>query len=152
MYFATLPQQVWNTCLLSAAGVAFWRGGKLERRAAVACVAASVLNPILQNTSDWLAPQWRVMIADAALFVVLAALAVTSRRIWPLFAAAFALVGLLIHAVILVDEQVRPLAYLRGLVIFSYLVLIALVVGSLTAPPVERLWPRRRRPHEGVVG
>lgn len=152
MYFATLPQQIWNTSLLAAAGVAFWRGGKLERRAAIACVAASVLNPLLQNTGDWLAPQWWVMVADMTLFVVLAFLAVTSRRIWPLFAAAFALVGLLIHAVILVDDQVRPLAYLRGLVIFSYLVLVALVVGSLTTPAEARSWPARRRrgPEEGT--
>src|SRR5690606_6881203 len=126
LYIQTALQQIWTLCLLAAAGLAYWRGGPTEQRAATACLLASLLSPLAQNQRDWVSPQWAMFAVDAVLCLALTLLAVGSRRVWPLFAAGFAMVGVLIHLVVVVDDRVRALAYHRGLVIFSYLVLIAL--------------------------
>lgn len=138
MYIQTALQQIWTLCLLTAAGLAYWRGGQVEKRAATACLLASFLSPLAQNQRDWVSPQWAMFAVDAAFLAVLIWLAVTSRRIWPLFAAGFEMVGVVVHLAIVVDHQVRALTYHRGLVIFSYLVLIALAVGAVTTPQDER--------------
>lgn len=134
MYFHTAPQQAWLVAMSIACGLAFWRGGREERIAAAACIAAWFASPLVQDKQNWLDPQWGMMIVDAGLFLALTILAVTTSRIWPLFAAAFQLVGMVVHLGMIVDHEIRALAYLRGLVIFSYLVLVALAVGALTTP------------------
>lgn len=152
MLFYTWQQQLWSVVLLATVALAVWRGGRTERWAALACMVAAVASTFGQNIHDWISPQWGLLWIDVGLFLALTALALTSRRIWPLFAAAFELVGLLIHGVIVVDDQVRALAYHRGLVIFSYLVLIAVACGALTTPAAERLPLLRRRPRPEPTG
>jgi hypothetical protein len=147
LYFETTAQQVWLAAMSIACGLAFWRGGREERIAAVACLAAWFVSPLVQDKQNWLDPQWGMMGVDTGLFLALTILAVTTTRIWPLFAAAFQLVAVVVHFGMIADSELRALAYLRGLVIFSYLVLVALAVGALTTPKRDR---RPARADEGA--
>ena len=129
MYFHSLPQQVWQTALLLTCGFALLRGGRPERVAAIACLAASLMQPWVLDR-NWLDPQYGVLAVDVGLFATLIGLALTTNRTWLLFASAFQLLGVITHIAIMVDHGVAPLPYRRGLVIWSYLTLMALGVGT----------------------
>ena len=56
-------------------------------------------------------------------------IAIRSPRYWPLFAAAFQLLCVIIHVARLIDPGVRAWSYATGQVIFSQMVVIAVGVG-----------------------
>lgn len=129
MVFVTPAQQIWTLSMLLVSGFALWRGGRPERWVAVANVLAWILTPLAYR-NNLIDPQWGVFLVDVAFLVLLAALAMTTDRNWLLFAAAFQLLAVMTHIAIAVDRGVRTLAYFRGLVIWSYLVLGALAAGA----------------------
>jgi hypothetical protein len=141
LVFVTPAQQIWTLSMLLVSGFALWRGGRPERWVAVANVLAWILTPLAYR-NDLIDPQWGVFLVDVAFLVLLAALAMTTDRNWLLFAAAFQLLAVMTHIAIAVDRGVRTLAYFRGLVIWSYLVLGALAVGAW----MFRRDPRRPAP------
>ena len=124
------PQNVWYLATLLSCGFAFAKGDAPERIAAIACALASLATPFLLNTRDWIDPQWGVLGIDLALLSALVTLALTTNRTWLLFASAFQLLSVIIHIAIMVDNGVAPLPYRRGLVIWSYLTLLALGIGT----------------------
>lgn len=117
---------------------AFTYGGRPERLVAVANVVAWAATPMMYR-ADWWDPQWGMLAVDVVFFLGLLFLAVTTDRNWLLFAAAFQLMGVITHVAISVDSGVRAGAYLRGLVIWSYLVLGTLGVAAW------QCWAVRRR-------
>jgi len=130
MPFHTVSQQVWAVYLAVIVAAALWRGGWAERTAAVAAVVANVASAALQDRTDWLDPQWGVLAVDILLLGVLAWIALRSSRYWPLFATAFQLLGVITHVAMMVDRTVNPWAYITAGVIWSYLVMIPLAVGT----------------------
>ena len=81
----------------------------------------------------WFDPQWGVFAIDLALLAVLLWLSLATDRVWVLFITAFQLLSVVTHLAILVDHSVAPLPYRRGLVIWSYLSLVALAWGAWQA-------------------
>ena len=129
MLHRTLPQLIGLVVVVLVCGWALWRGGRDERATAVALVLATVLSPLVQHR-NWVDPEYGVLVVDLALLVFLMWLALRSDRYWPMFAAAFHLLGVVTHIAIMVDHGVRAWAYITGLVIWSYLVFAALAVGT----------------------
>lgn len=77
------PVQIGLTVLLVViAAFTLWRGGRPERLAMIALIAASLASPLVQNTVDLSAPQWGIMIVDILLFLAFAALAWRFDRSW----------------------------------------------------------------------
>jgi hypothetical protein len=135
----TLPQQIWLVCMLAVAGFAYWRGGWPERTVALATIVGSVAGGALQNTHDWTKIQWGDMAVDVAYLWVVLFVAIRSDRFWPLFAAAFQLISVFIYIADMADRGVGPRAPYLANVIWSYLILICIVVGT------GNYW-RRQRP------
>ncbi|MDO8900020.1 MAG: hypothetical protein Q7V15_01555 [Phenylobacterium sp.] len=138
MYFVVLPQQIWFVAMVLVSGAALWRGGVPEKRVAVANVAAWFLTPLAYDR-DALGLQWGVLGVDALFLAYLLFLALTTDRLWLLFATAFQLLGIVTHVAMGVDEGVPALPYRWGLVIWSYLTLASLGVGAW----VHRTQPAR---------
>lgn len=109
---------------------ALWRGGRTERVVAVANIVAWLATILVQNRHNWLDPQWGMFAVDVVFLLVLLWFVVRSSRIWILPAAAFQLLAVVTHAAILADEGVRAWAYMTALILWSYLVLITLAVGT----------------------
>lgn len=141
MYFQTLPQQIWFVLMLLASGYAFWRGGRPERIVAVVNVLAWYLSAIAYEQRDWLGPEWGVFGVDAAFLGILVWLALTTNRLWLLFAAAFQLLSIVTHFAIGADPVLQAWAYRWALVIWSYCVLGSMVVGAY-------VWSRAGRPSQ----
>ncbi len=137
----TLPQQIWTASMLAVAAFALRRGGWPERTIAFGMVADSIASGILQNTRDWGAPQWADLSIDIAYLIVMVWVALRSDRMWPLWAAGFQLVSVAIYLARLADVNVGALAPYRATVIWSYLILGVITVGT---------WLHRRSPTHGA--
>lgn len=109
---------------------ALWRGGWPERTVALGNLAAWAASTVAFDQLSPTTDPWALLAVDLCFLALLLYVALTSDRYWPLFAAAFHLLGVVVHIAILVDHVIRALAYMHGLAIWSYLVLIALAVGA----------------------
>jgi hypothetical protein len=134
----TLRQQIGLIFVVLAAGYALWRGGRPERVCGAAMLAAWLASPYVVSRRDWVDPQWAVAAIDLSLFALLGWYALRSNRYWPMWAAALLGLGLVMHVTMLVDPRIVPRAYLTANVIWSYLVVLALVVGTALEAPRAR--------------
>lgn len=130
--FSSTPERVWAVAMFAVSAFALWRGGRTERVVAVANIAAWLVTIVVQNRHNWLDPQWGVFCVDVAFLVLLLWCVVRSSRLWILPAAAFQLLAVVTHAAILADDGVRAWTYMTALILWSYLVLITLGIGTYT--------------------
>ena len=129
---------VWVVSRLAVSAFALWRGGAGERIVAVSNLVAYAATILFQDMRNFFDPQVGIMGVDIAFLALLLALAARTNRSWLLFAAAFQLLAVVIHIAIAADADVRSLAYFRGLIIWSYLILLSMAAGTWLE------WRRRR--------
>ena len=115
--------------MLAVAGLSVWRGEWPERTVAFTIIVGSIATAILQNTRDESAMQWGDLAVDCACLIVFVWVALRSRRLWPLFAAAFQLIAVVIYFARLADIRVGARSPFTAGVIWSYLILVAVLVG-----------------------
>jgi uncharacterized membrane protein YjjP (DUF1212 family) len=133
-----LVQPLLFTIALAALVVAALRhGGWQERLAAFVIVAASFLSPFVQERG-FANPEIGVLFVDFFLFAVFAAIALRSDRFWPIWAAGFQLGGLAVHLAAARMPGILPEIYLATLIIWSYPVVIVVLLGT---------WHEGRRHH-----
>jgi hypothetical protein len=130
LFVHSLSQGVWAAFLSAVCGFALWRGGRPERLAAAACVVAWLATYLAEDRANWVDPQWGILIVDALLLAVMLWLALTADRLWTLGAAAFQLLAVVTHGAMLADRTMGGWAYMTGGVIFSYLVIASIGVGT----------------------
>lgn len=139
------PVQIGLTVLLVIiAGFALWRGGRPERLAVIALIVASLASPLVQNTSNFNAPQWGIMIVDVLLFIAFAALAWLFGRSWIPWAAAFQLITVVTHVGYALNLDILSRAYLSTSYLLFFGVLSAIAWGSVPSGGTRR--DRRRTP------
>ncbi len=126
----TLQEQIWTVLMLAVSGFALWRGGWPERLVAVANVLASLASGLAENRRDFIDPQWGVMVIDVLFLALLFWLALRSDRHWPMWAAAFQLLAVVTHGAMMADPSVGGWAYITGYIIWGYMVLASLSVGT----------------------
>jgi len=80
----------------------------------------------------WIEPQYAIMVIDGTMFLYLVGLSLLADRWWPLFAAGFQLLGLVIHLAFAAQERVISLAYMTALIGIGYAVFAALGVGAIS--------------------
>lgn len=114
--------------LFAAAFVAFRWGARDERLAASAFCVAAFLSWLLDNQYN--GTQIDVLAVDFALLLGLVGLALTSDRFWPMYAAAFQLVGTVVHVASMTETGNFAWAYAVGLIFWSYAVVATLVAGT----------------------
>ncbi|MFL5296250.1 MAG: hypothetical protein ACJ798_07700 [Phenylobacterium sp.] len=117
---------------------AFWKGGREEQLAAGGLLLSFAVTLAMRDRT-WAGTQWGALGADICLFILLAAIALRTKRYWPLAAAAFQLLCVLTHVARMIDPGVRAWAYATGQVIWSQMVFWALGVG------VWNTWRRQVR-------
>lgn len=129
---------VWTVAIILVCAFALWKGGRVEKVVAVAFMAAWLITLIVEDRWHWGNTQWNVLAVDIALLVLLTWLAMAKGVNWLLFAAAFQLLGVVTHLAIIVDPRFVARTYVAGLIIWSYLAIGALAVGTWIA------WRERR--------
>jgi hypothetical protein len=140
-FFHTPLQQVWMVCMLAVAVLSLWRGGWPERTVAIGTFIGSIAAAVFQDKSNINGQQWADLIVDLASLVLFAWVALRSDRWWPLWATAFQLINVVLYVARLADVRVGAKAPFMASVIWSYLILLTVVVG---------VWSRARNSAESV--
>ncbi len=117
--------------LLVVCAVAMARGGALERRSAGVIGIAWIASIFLDNDASR-GPQWALMALDVVLAVYLGLEVIITRRTWPLFASAIQFLIVLTHVAFVVEPAILKEGFFSLYYLWSYLVLLCLLVGALT--------------------
>ncbi len=125
MYWGALA--VFGLFLTSTVG--FVWGGLDEKLTAGGFVVATIATR-LTTQNQYGQPEMGVLLVDALLLIGLFILALRSDRFWPMWAAAFQLVGTTIHLASMTENGDFAKAYANALVFWSYPVLLALLIGT----------------------
>lgn len=119
--------------LIGCCGYALAVGGAPERIGAALYALACLASFLLVS-----APQLRfrslesgIFVIDLLLFACFAALALCARRFWPIWVTALAGLGVMGHLATWAGPEQIPWAYAVILSIWSYPILMILVVGTL---------------------
>lgn len=130
MIHVTLVEWYGLGALLLVCLIAVWRGGVPERRTALV-VAACWVGSVLVDNDGSRGVQWAILAIDVFLGAWLIIEALRHNRAW-LFAAAGAQVLILLtHMGFALTPEMMQEGFFSAYYIWSYIVLLALLVGSL---------------------
>lgn len=115
--------------ILGSCGIAFRWGGRDERIAAVGFLVAVVATNLMSDGS-YSHTERGVLVIDVTMFFGLLVLALRSDRFWPMYAAAFQLVGMMIHFASMSQTGDFAWAYYVALIFWTFPVCIALAAGT----------------------
>lgn len=126
---------LFNSIVLASGIFAFLAGEKPERIGAALLIGATALTWAAFRIfgTFYSATEIGVFGVDCALLIGLSVLALRADRYWPIWAAGFQGVGVLTHLATLTGAAIVPLAYAHALNIWSYLVILSLVLGTASA-------------------
>lgn len=88
-----------NLLLIAVCGYAFWRGGGPERVVGIACLVASAATQLIHMPRElyFRNLETEILIVDAALLVILLAVALKANRYWPIWATAAHATAVAVH-------------------------------------------------------
>lgn len=134
----TIFGQIGAILWLGVCAFAIGMGQEPERRAAGALVIAWLATLAVRRETDLAGGIWAVMAIELLLFVFLLLLGWKSNRTWPIWAAAFQSVTVLVHVVVMIDFRIRAIAYISAYTVGTYGVLISVAVGTVQAWRLKR--------------
>ena len=128
----SLHRYLFWALLLVTCGYAWWRGRNDERTAALVCLGASAatrfaISPI---SLRYTGVETGLLIIDLAVLASFVAIALRSERFWPLWVAGLQLTISISHMFKVIDESLLPRAYAAAAVLWSYPILLIIVVGT----------------------
>lgn len=129
----TLPAQIGSVITALALLFAVWKGGLPERAGAIVYIAAWLGSLALSNDTAGPGVRYGVFAMDALATFGYVAIAWRSRRTWAIWAAGFAGLAMASHIAYALDRRIHMYAYLTADIAASYLVLVALLIGTWTA-------------------
>ena len=112
--------------------------GDREQQLAAGAVLLSIAVTLAMRDRTWAGTQWAAFISDLCLMAAITAIALRTKRYWPLVAASFQLLCVLTHVARMIDPGVHAWAYATGQVIFTQAYLWAVGFGVLNT------WRRSR--------
>lgn len=129
---AMLPRYLFWAILLVAFAYALWRGRSDERIAASVCVLATIATrfAISPLTERYTGIEVGLLMIDGAVLAAFIAIALRSKRFWPLWIAGLQLTSSLSHLMKVVEVDLLPRAYAAAAVFWSYPILLIIIVGT----------------------
>lgn len=127
-----LPRYLFWTILIVICGYAFLRGRGDERFAAGVCLAASIATKfVIAPVADrYRTIEGGLVIIDLVVLAAFIALALRSKRFWPLWIAGLQLTNSMAHMMKAVDLDLVPRAYAAAAVFWSYPILLIIFIGT----------------------
>jgi len=120
--------------VIATTAVVFWRGDRELKISLGAIIAGWLLSIKAYVYGGDL--QQGIFLVDTVLFGWFLWLALHSQRFWPLFAAAMAMLMVMVHITKAVFPSIDGWSYLSAGILFSYLNLAAVAVGAWATEPV----------------
>ena len=137
--FETIQAQIGAAIAAAICALALWKGDRPERMAGVVYALAWIASAAVQVESG---PQYGIFAVDVLFLIFNLWLGLRTGRLWALFAAAFQLLIVMTHVSMLIDLRIEQYGFFSAYFVWSYLILAALLVGTLQAMA-------RRRPRAG---
>ena len=131
MIHVTLVEWYGLGALLLVCAIAAWRGGVPERRT-TAVVALCWIGSVVVDNDGSRGVQWAILAVDVFLGAWLAFQALTGNRAWLFFAAGAQILILLTQVGFALSPEIMQEGFFSAYYIWSYVVLIALAIGSLS--------------------
>jgi hypothetical protein len=143
----TSPSFYWTILALCSA-YTLMKGGAPERVAIAISIAASILSvPSLFGVpAHFEHMEIVIFIVDVVTFLAFLSLALFADRFWPIWIAGIHLIGVVTHTAKLLDPLVIPWAYAVTQALWSYPILLLIVIGTarhqsrLKRYGVDRSW------------
>lgn len=129
----TLFSQIGAILWLGVCAFALLKGDRPERFTAGALVVAWLATLAVHRDTVLTSVPIPVMLIDVVLLVLLIGLSWRTDRSWPVWAAAFQSIIVLVHIVTLIDFRIRAIAYLSAQTVGSYGLLACLAIGTFLA-------------------
>jgi hypothetical protein len=127
------------TALIMCVGYAGIFGGRTGRAGSAIFVAATALTAAgAMLNPTWASTSYAVFAVDSGCLFLLAALAMTSNRFWPIWAVGFQLVAVATHIATLWIPDIVPKAYQAILSFWSIPILWVMVAGTRMDRRYER--------------
>jgi hypothetical protein len=114
--------------LLTVVGLAIWRGDREVRGAALICLVATIgsLQAFGGFAEFGLRIRDSVAVIDVVTFAAFVAIAVRSKRFWPMWVAGLQLTAMLSHVMRIISPGLVQIAYEAAMRLWSYPLLIIL--------------------------
>lgn len=132
---AMLPYPAYLALLVLCWMYALLGGGVPERIGTTIMVVGSALTLVASSGPPYhfASVEIGILVVDAAAFLAFATLALRADRFWPIWATAFAAMGVLGHlARWYAGTDVTPRAYYVGIVLWTYPILALTAIGTLS--------------------
>lgn len=125
------PLQYWIVLLVVSA-YALLRGRYDERAAAAVCIGATIATRLVhsQLVERFSRVETGVLAVDLLAFSAFAAIALRSKRFWPLWVAGLQLTTLLAHALKAIELDLMPQAYAAAARFWVYPIFVIILVGT----------------------
>jgi hypothetical protein len=125
------PLSYW-LLLTGVAVYAFLRGRGDERAAASVCVVATVASVLVNSplTRRFGTVELGVMVVDLAALAAFTAIALRTKRFWPLWVAGFQLTSTFAHALKAIHFSLVPQVYAAAERLWVYPIFLAIIVGT----------------------
>lgn len=143
---------VFPILLIGCCGYALWRGGPPEKTATIVVTSGWLLSVgFISQTGTFQSVEIGILVVDLLCLLALVAIALSADRFWPLWVAAFQLIGTAGHAARIVDPAIVPRAYAFMLSVWAYPMIVLMFAGTwrhrgrLSRFGMDRAWSRRRR-------
>jgi hypothetical protein len=134
-----LPYWVWDGYVVAVCVAALCLGGRSERVGAAAILGGWIASVLVTIPGGW-EPANLLVAVDIAVLLALVGLALRSHRYWPILAAAFQLLAIITHWAHSLDRTLSGWAYMTAGIIWGYLLVGALALGTWNAWR-ERAYP-----------
>jgi hypothetical protein len=127
---------------IATCGIAFRWGGFDERLTACAFIANAILTNLVSefDPNRYAHTATLQFYADVALLAMLLVLALRSDRFWPMWAAAFQLILILVHTGSGFQTGNFAWAYYAALIFWSFPLMLALAAGTWLEARSRREW------------
>lgn len=125
------PMQYWAV-LLVVSVYALLRGRHDERAAAAVCIGATIATRLAhsQLAERFSRVETGVMTVDLLTFLAFTAIALRSKRFWPLWVAGLQLTTLLAHGLKAIELDLMPQAYAAAARFWVYPIFAIIIVGT----------------------
>ena len=130
---AMIPRYVifWALLLLTFA-YALWRGRGDEKIAAGVALLATIATQFVMPPPSlrYSGIQFSLVAIDIAVLAAFVAIALRSKRFWPLWVAGLQLTNSMSHLMKGIESDLIPQAYAAAAVFWSYPILLIIIVGT----------------------
>ena len=123
---------IFGPLLLAVCIYAWWRGGTDERSVAATCLAGTLATMLAVSPlrERYAGVEEGLLLVDLAVLAGFIAVALRSKRFWPLWVAGLQLTTFIGHVLKGVDQDLLPRAYGAALQFWSYPILGIVLVGT----------------------